>query len=227
METLEILSKVYGESTMVRSKVYELHHRFKEGRASIEYNKRTGGSLTSPNAESVALVSESHDNIPAHRSQLGSRFVTSDEVKVALPEALREVAKNAFQLCFQKLQEPWSRGKTFTNVCVYIAFCSSEGQGDFPLRRLATLFGFLVGSLIAGDPTMTCALLKKCPKVSADTNDKDNDKECVYTATTIVDKVILGFVQSSRNIIDADFNYENEINNTAPVPTSSEVRNIM
>ncbi|GFW28862.1 hypothetical protein TNCV_201851 [Trichonephila clavipes] len=35
------------------------------------------------------------------------------------------------------------------------------------------------------------------------------------------------FVQSSKNIIDADSEDENEMNSAAPVPTSSEVRNIM
>uniref|UniRef100_A0A8C4RFJ1 HTH CENPB-type domain-containing protein n=1 Tax=Erpetoichthys calabaricus TaxID=27687 RepID=A0A8C4RFJ1_ERPCA len=38
---------------------------------------------------------------------------------------------------------------------------------------------------------------------------------------------ILEFVQSSKNIIDADSDDENEMNNAAPVPTSSEMRNIM
>ncbi|GFW12300.1 hypothetical protein TNCV_2489441 [Trichonephila clavipes] len=42
MEALEMLSKVYRESTMARSKVYEWHQRFKEGRESIEDNKRVG-----------------------------------------------------------------------------------------------------------------------------------------------------------------------------------------
>ncbi|GFX03164.1 hypothetical protein TNCV_1700481 [Trichonephila clavipes] len=40
-----------------------------------------------------------YDNAPAHR------FVLSDEVKAASQEALREVAKNGFQLYFQKLCE--------------------------------------------------------------------------------------------------------------------------
>ncbi|GFX33691.1 hypothetical protein TNCV_1933581 [Trichonephila clavipes] len=54
-----MLSKVYGESTMARSKVYEWHWRFKEDRKSMEYNERVGEPLTSRNAESVVLVSES------------------------------------------------------------------------------------------------------------------------------------------------------------------------
>ncbi|GFV73013.1 putative DD41D transposase [Trichonephila clavipes] len=41
----------------------------------------------------------------------------------------------------------------------------------------------------------------------------------------MADKDILEFVQSSKNIFDADSDNENEMNNAAPVPTSSEMRN--
>ncbi|GFV39101.1 hypothetical protein TNCV_4339891 [Trichonephila clavipes] len=58
METMEILSKVYGESTMARSKIYECHRRFKESRESIKNNERVGRPSTSWNTENVALVSE-------------------------------------------------------------------------------------------------------------------------------------------------------------------------
>ncbi|GFX38131.1 hypothetical protein TNCV_3837301 [Trichonephila clavipes] len=40
-------------------------------------------------------------------------------------------------------------------------------------------------------------------------------------------KDILEFVQSKRNIIDANSVYEKEINYAAPVPTSSEMRSVM
>ncbi|GFY11333.1 hypothetical protein TNCV_4473161 [Trichonephila clavipes] len=40
-------------------------------------------------------------------------------------------------------------------------------------------------------------------------------------------KDIFEFVQSSKNIIDADSDDENEMNYAAHVPTSSEMRNIM
>ncbi|GFV52909.1 hypothetical protein TNCV_2875771 [Trichonephila clavipes] len=40
-------------------------------------------------------------------------------------------------------------------------------------------------------------------------------------------KDILEFVQSSKNIIDANSDNENEMNNSAPVPMSSKMRNIM
>ncbi|GFU57713.1 hypothetical protein TNCV_3638651 [Trichonephila clavipes] len=48
----------------------------------------------------------------------------------------------------------------------------------------------------------------------------------VCTALNMTDKDILEFVQSSKNIIDADPDDENEMNNAAPVPKSSEMRNI-
>ncbi|GFW77299.1 hypothetical protein TNCV_924151 [Trichonephila clavipes] len=41
----------------------------------------------------------------------------------------------------------------------------------------------------------------------------------------MADKDILEFVQSSKNIIDADSDDENEMNNAAPVLTSSETMN--
>ncbi|GFY03576.1 hypothetical protein TNCV_3092021 [Trichonephila clavipes] len=46
----------------------------------------------------------------------------------------------------------------------------------------------------------------------------------VCTSPIMTDKVVLEFVQSSKNI-DADS--ENETNNAALVPTSSEMRNII
>ncbi|GFW27656.1 hypothetical protein TNCV_765381 [Trichonephila clavipes] len=53
----------------------------------------------------------------------------------------------------------------------------------------------------------------------------DDDNVC--TAPIMEDKGILKLVQSSKNIIDADSNDENETNDTANVPTSTELRNIM
>ncbi|GFW49239.1 hypothetical protein TNCV_3057491 [Trichonephila clavipes] len=60
MKILKILCKVYGESTMAKSKVYEWHRCFKEGRESIEDNERFGRLSTLQNAENVALVPESN-----------------------------------------------------------------------------------------------------------------------------------------------------------------------
>ncbi|GFW36564.1 hypothetical protein TNCV_1955641 [Trichonephila clavipes] len=54
MESLEMLSKAYGEPTMAKSKVYERHRRFKEGRESIEDNERPSTSRNVKNP----LVSE-------------------------------------------------------------------------------------------------------------------------------------------------------------------------
>ncbi|GFW20555.1 hypothetical protein TNCV_1047801 [Trichonephila clavipes] len=43
----------------------------------------------------------------------------------------------------------------------------------------------------------------------------------------MANKDILEFVQCSKNIIEADSDDKNELNNATPVPTSSELRNIM
>ncbi|GFY06307.1 hypothetical protein TNCV_2680991 [Trichonephila clavipes] len=43
----------------------------------------------------------------------------------------------------------------------------------------------------------------------------------------MVDKDILDFVQSSKNIIDVDSDDQNEMNNATPFPISSEMRNAM
>ncbi|GFV86939.1 hypothetical protein TNCV_2198911 [Trichonephila clavipes] len=43
----------------------------------------------------------------------------------------------------------------------------------------------------------------------------------------MADKDILEFDKSSKNISDADYDEENEMNNTAPVSMSSEMWNIM
>ncbi|GFT62323.1 hypothetical protein TNCV_4717211 [Trichonephila clavipes] len=52
------------------------------------------------------------------------------------------------------------------------------------------------------------------------------DEDNVCTDPTMEDKDILEFVQSSKDM-DADLDDENEMNNEAPVPTSSEMRNIV
>ncbi|GFU76977.1 hypothetical protein TNCV_4521331 [Trichonephila clavipes] len=65
-----------------------------------------------------------------------------------------------------------------------------------------------------------------CVTVSSEEFDAvADDKVC--TALIMTHKDILEFVQSSKNIIDADSDDENEMNNAAPVPTSSEIKNIM
>ncbi|GFX83690.1 hypothetical protein TNCV_349541 [Trichonephila clavipes] len=47
------------------------------------------------------------------------------------------------------------------------------------------------------------------------------------TAPIMADKGVSKFVQSSKNIIHEDSDGENEMNNAAPVPKSSEIKNIM
>ncbi|GFX98239.1 hypothetical protein TNCV_4908821 [Trichonephila clavipes] len=49
----------------------------------------------------------------------------------------------------------------------------------------------------------------------------DDDNGC--TAPIIADKKIVEFDESSKNSIDADSDDKNEMNNAAPVPTSSEM----
>ncbi|GFT09823.1 RNA-directed DNA polymerase from mobile element jockey [Trichonephila clavipes] len=53
------------------------------------------------------------------------------------------------------------------------------------------------------------------------------DDDNLSTAPIMAGKVILGFVQSLKNIMDADSEEENEISNAAPVPMTSEKRNII
>ncbi|GFV78452.1 hypothetical protein TNCV_3477671 [Trichonephila clavipes] len=54
---------------------------------------------------------------------------------------------------------------------------------------------------------------------------RDDDNLC--TAPIMVGKYVLDFDQNSKNIIDVDFDVENEMNNAAPVSTLSEMRTIM
>ncbi|GFW30173.1 hypothetical protein TNCV_1054841 [Trichonephila clavipes] len=53
------------------------------------------------------------------------------------------------------------------------------------------------------------------------------DDANVCTAPVMTDKHILEFVQSAKNIFDADSYSEKEINNAVPVPTPWEMRNIV
>ncbi|GFW32283.1 hypothetical protein TNCV_674421 [Trichonephila clavipes] len=53
------------------------------------------------------------------------------------------------------------------------------------------------------------------------------DYACMSSAPIMADKENLEFVEISQNIMDADSNDENEMSNVAPVPTSSEMRNIV
>ncbi|GFV43116.1 SCAN domain-containing protein 3 [Trichonephila clavipes] len=53
------------------------------------------------------------------------------------------------------------------------------------------------------------------------------EEDNVCTAPIVAGKHILELVQCSKNIIDADSEDENEMNNAALVPASSEMRNTM
>ncbi|GFX14853.1 hypothetical protein TNCV_1485951 [Trichonephila clavipes] len=65
-----------------------------------------------------------------------------------------------------------------------------------------------------------------CPTVSSEEFVVVTDNN-VYTAPIMAVKDILECVQSSKNIIDADSDDENVMSNASPVPTSSEMRNVM
>ncbi|GFV37035.1 hypothetical protein TNCV_2381821 [Trichonephila clavipes] len=65
-----------------------------------------------------------------------------------------------------------------------------------------------------------------CPIVTSEEfTAVDDDNEC--TDPIMADKDILEFIQSSKGIIDADYDDEKEINNAVPVPTSSGMKNTM
>ncbi|GFS78692.1 hypothetical protein TNCV_3148681 [Trichonephila clavipes] len=65
-----------------------------------------------------------------------------------------------------------------------------------------------------------------CPILLSEEFDTVHDDN-KYTAPIIADKDISEFFQISKNIIDADSDDENEMNNAIPLPTSSEMRNVM
>lgn len=54
----EILTKIYGESAMNKTKVYEWYKRFQEGREGVEDNDRSGRPSTSATVENVEKVKE-------------------------------------------------------------------------------------------------------------------------------------------------------------------------
>ncbi|GFV60595.1 endonuclease-reverse transcriptase [Trichonephila clavipes] len=73
---------------------------------------------------------------------------------------------------------------------------------------------------------MKVSVLLDCSTVSSEEFiEVDGDNLC--TAPIVTEKDILKFVQCSRNVIDADSDDENEVNNVAPVSTSPEVGSIM
>ncbi|GFU92593.1 hypothetical protein TNCV_4795211 [Trichonephila clavipes] len=71
-----------------------------------------------------------------------------------------------------------------------------------------------------------CSRDKDCPNVLSEEFVALNDDN-VCTASIMVDKGILEFLRSLTCIIDADSDDENEMNNAAPVPPSSEIKNVI
>ena len=54
----KILTKVYGESTMSKTRVYEWYKRFQDGRADVEDDERPGRPSTSTTDENAEKVKE-------------------------------------------------------------------------------------------------------------------------------------------------------------------------
>jgi len=55
-ETIEVIKKAFEDEVMRRSKTFELHKRFIEGREDINVDSRAGQPSTSRNVEMVAKV---------------------------------------------------------------------------------------------------------------------------------------------------------------------------
>ena len=55
-EALELLQKVYGDDTISRTRLFEWHTRFKEGRQEVEDDHRSGRPSTSKTHENVERV---------------------------------------------------------------------------------------------------------------------------------------------------------------------------
>ena len=57
-DALGMLQEVYGDGTMSRSRVFEWHKRFKEGREDVEDDSRSGRPSTSRTADNVERVKQ-------------------------------------------------------------------------------------------------------------------------------------------------------------------------
>ena len=55
-ETLKLLQEVYGDDTMSRTRLFEWHRRFKEGREQMEDDHTSGRPSTSRTDENVERV---------------------------------------------------------------------------------------------------------------------------------------------------------------------------
>ncbi|GFV81966.1 hypothetical protein TNCV_3151641 [Trichonephila clavipes] len=71
------------------------------------------------------------------------------------------------------------------------------------------------------------SVIQDSPTVSSEELVAVNDGN-VYTASILTAKGILKLDQNSlKNMIDANSDDEKEINNASPIPTSSDLRNIL
>ena len=57
-ETFNSLQAVYGDATMSRTRIFEWHKRFREGREDVEDDRRSGRPTTSRTNENVERVRE-------------------------------------------------------------------------------------------------------------------------------------------------------------------------
>ena len=57
-ETFNLLQEVYGDATMSRTRIFEWHKRFREGREDVEDDPKSGKPTTSRTNENVQCVRE-------------------------------------------------------------------------------------------------------------------------------------------------------------------------
>ena len=57
-ETFNLLQEVYGDATMSRTRIFEWHKRFREGREDAEDDPRSGSPTTSRTNENIKRVRE-------------------------------------------------------------------------------------------------------------------------------------------------------------------------
>ena len=57
-ETFNLLQEVYGDATMSRTRIFEWHKRFREGREDVEDDPKSGRPTTSRTNENVEHVRE-------------------------------------------------------------------------------------------------------------------------------------------------------------------------
>ena len=57
-EALKLLQEIYGDDRMSRTRVFEWHRRFKEGREEVEDDNRSGRPSTGRTEENVELVKQ-------------------------------------------------------------------------------------------------------------------------------------------------------------------------